>query len=55
MVAQHNEYSVLVVHELWVGMYGVGGKSSSNITYTKTHRVIFKLKFLCTHIPLYKH
>ena len=24
MVAQHNEYRVLVVHELWVRMYGMG-------------------------------
>ena len=23
-VAQHNEYRVLVVHELWIRMYGVG-------------------------------
>ena len=26
-MAQHNEYRVLVVHEWWVGMYGVGGKN----------------------------
>ena len=27
-VAQHNGYKVLVVHESWVGMYGVGGEFS---------------------------